>query len=118
SIGYYNEEGTTIGTNFERITGTMKTDFDLRDNLTLGLSLFMSHSKRKSYITDSDSFTNPSYYTRNVNPYLNVRDENGKYVYDQDIKGLDDAYLEFNLLEERENTDYWLKNLAFKPMLT
>lgn len=106
SIGYYNEEGTTIGTNFERITGTMKTDFDLRDNLTLGLSLFMSHSKRKSYITDSDSFTNPSYYTRNVNPYLNVRDENGKYVYDQDIKGLDDAYLEFNLLEERENTDY------------
>ena len=56
SIGYYNEEGTTIGTNFERITGTMKTDFDLRDNLTLGLSLFMSHSKRKSYITDSDSF--------------------------------------------------------------
>ena len=118
SVGYYNEEGTTIGTGFERFTGTMKTDFDLRDNLKLGLSLFMSHSKRKSYITDSDSFTNPSYYTRSVNPYLNVRDENGNYVYDQDIKGLDDAYLEFNLIEERENTDYWLKNLAFKPMIT
>ena len=118
SAGYYNEKGTTIGTDFERFTGTMKTDFDLRDNLTLGVSLFMSHSKRGSYMTDADAFINPSYYTRTVNPYLKAKDENGKYIYDPDIKGLDDADLQFNILEERENTDYWLKNLSFKPMLT
>ena len=38
SAGYYNEQGTTIGTSFERFNATMKTDFDLLDNLKLGVS--------------------------------------------------------------------------------
>lgn len=120
SGGYYNERGTTIGTGFERFNGTIKTDFDLRDNLQLGVALFLTHSKRKSYITDTDAFTNVSNYTRTVNPYLDVKDEHGKYIYDEDIDGLknDEARLKFNILEERENTDYWLKNLAVKPMIT
>ena len=118
SAGYYNERGTTIGTGFERFTGTMKTDFDLRKNLTLGVSLFMSHSKRTSYMTDADAFINPAYYTRTVNPYLKAKDENGKYIYDPDIEGADDRHIDFNIIEERENTDYWLKNLSIKPMLS
>ena len=66
----------------------MKTDFDLRDNLQLGLSMFLAHSTRKSYITDLGGFTNPANYTRTVNPYLEVKDENGMYIYDQDIEGV------------------------------
>ena len=120
SAGYYNEKGTTIGTSFERFNGTMKTDFDLRDNLQLGVSLFLTHSKRGSYLSDTDAFTNASNYTRTVNPYLEAKDENGKYVYDEDIDGLknNEARLKFNMLEERKNTDYWLKNFAVKPMLS
>lgn len=118
SAGYYNERGTTIGTGFERFTGTVKTDLDLRENLTLGVSLFLSHSKRASYMTDADAFINPSYYTRTVNPYLEARDENGKFIYDPDIEGADDRHIDFNIIEERENTDYWLKNLSVKPMLS
>ena len=53
-----------------------------------------------------------------MNPYLNVKDEDGRYIYDQDIDGLNEAYIQFNILEERKNTDYSLKNLAIKPMLT
>ena len=118
SAGYYNEQGTTIGTSFERFNATMKTDFDLLDNLKLGVSFFLTQSTRKSYITDLDAYTNPSQYSRTVNPYLNVKDEDGRYIYDQDIDGLNEAYIQFNILEERKNTDYSLKNLAIKPMLT
>ena len=53
-----------------------------------------------------------------MNPYAEARDENGYYIYDQDIEGIDDRSLDFNLLEEMENTDYSLKNLSLKPMLT
>lgn len=118
SAGYYNEQGTTIGTGFERYNVTMKTDFNLRDNLTLGASLFLTESTRKSYITDSDAFTNPSNYTRTVNPYLNVRDEDGKYIYDKDIEGYNEYQVDYNILEERDNTNYSLKNLSLKPMVT
>ena len=51
---------------------------------------------------------------------MEAKDENGKYVYDEDIDGLknNEARLKFNILEERKNTDYWLKNFAIKPMLS
>ena len=121
SAGYYNETGTTKKTGFERFNGTLKTDFDLRDNLQLGLSMFLTHSTRKSYITDLGGFTNPANYSRMVNPYLEVKDENGMYIYDPDIQGSEgfvERYVPFNAVEERENTDYSLKNLAVKPMIS
>ena len=119
SAGYYNEQGTTKKTGFERFNGTLKTSFDLRDNLQLDLSMFLTHSTRKSYITDLGGFTNPANYSRMVNPYLEVKDENGMYVYDPDIESsTGERYVPFNMVEERENTDYSLKNLAVKPMIS
>jgi len=122
SAGYYNEQGSTIGTSFERFNGTLKTDIDLRDNLQVSLSLFLAQSTRKSYITDLGGFTNPANYTRTVNPYLEVKDENGMYIYDPDIEGVTgfagERYVPFNMVEERENTDYSLKNLAVKPLIS
>lgn len=121
SAAYYNETGTTKKTGFERFNGTLKTDLDLRDNLQLSLSMFLTHSTRKSYISDLGGFTNPANYSRMVNPYLEVKDENGMYIYDQDIQGSDhesERYVPFNAVEERENTDYSLKNLAVKPIIS
>lgn len=118
SAGYYNEKGTTIGTGFERFNLTMKTDFNLLDNLKLGAAMFVTHNDRRSYITDTDAHTNPSNYTRKVNPYQTVKDEQGDYIYDRDIEGFEEKVIDFNLIEERENTHYFLKNLSLKPMVT
>lgn len=118
STGYYKEEGTTIGTGFERLNLTMKTNFNLLDNLKLGASLFVTQNNRKSYITDADAFTNPANYTRTVNPYREIWQENGDYIYDRDIEGYSGEDLDFNLIEERENTDYTMKSLSVKPIIT
>lgn len=42
SAGYYNEEGTTSGTAFNRYNLTMKTDYNLLKNLKLGTALFVT----------------------------------------------------------------------------
>lgn len=118
SAGYYKEEGTTIGTGFERFNATLKTDFKLHEKVNLGVSLFMNHNKQKSYLTDADAFINPARYSRNANPYLEIYDKEGNFVYDPDIQGKDNNLLAFNFREERENTDYTLKTLSLKPMLT
>ncbi|MBD9179409.1 MAG: SusC/RagA family TonB-linked outer membrane protein [Odoribacter splanchnicus] len=118
STGYFKEKGTTIGTGFDRLNVTLKTDWNLLDNLKLTASMFLANSTRTSYMTDADAFVNPSRYTRKVNPYLNALDENGDYVYDPDILENSDKRLDFNMLEERANTDYTLKNLSLKPMVT
>lgn len=118
STGYYKERGTTIGTGFERLNMTLKADFNLLKNLKLGASVFLAHSKQSSYLTDTDALINPSRYTRNVNPYLEVYDENGDYVYDPDILENNDKNLNFNMVEERENTNQILKNLSVKPMIS
>lgn len=64
------------------------------------------------------AFINPANYTRTVNPYQPIWDELGDYVYDRDIEGAGDRVMDFNLIEERENTNYFLKNLAVKPQVS
>ncbi|EDM36889.1 hypothetical protein PBAL39_18484 [Pedobacter sp. BAL39] len=118
SSGYYNEKGTTKETGLEKYNVTLKTDFTISPKLTAGAALFGSKTNRKSYLTEIDARTNPSNYSRNVNPYQTVRDANGNFVYDQDIFGTSnltgDVYLPFNAVEERENTRYGLDNSSLK----
>ncbi|MDX6183447.1 SusC/RagA family TonB-linked outer membrane protein [Flavobacterium sp. Fl-77] len=119
SLGAYNEEGTTIGTGFDRYNLTLKNNFEVSDKLRVGVSIFGSQSTTKSYLTDTDGFTNPSNYSRTVNPYLTPRNADGSYNYDKDIAGYgnNSVYVPFNILEERENTSYELKNRAIKAIL-
>lgn len=120
SGGYYNEKGTTKGTGLERYTMTVKTDYNLSSKLKFGAAVFASKSDRKNSLGDVDASTNPSTYTRNVNPYQTVRDANGNFVYDRDIfgKSVEDAILDFNSVEERENTRYTLGNKSVKSILS
>ena len=118
SGGYYNEQGTTVGTGFERLNLTMKTDYDLLQNLRFGASVFVGQNKNDSYLSDTDVFTNPSRYTRTVNPYLNAYNPDGSYVYDPDMTvntGNADV-LDFNFLEERARTEYTLKTRSIKTI--
>jgi len=121
SSGYYNEKGTTKSTGLERYNVTLKTDYKLSDKLTVGAALFGSQSNRKSYLTETSALTNPTQYSRNVNPYQQVRNASGAYEYDLDIFGTSnfsgDVYIPFNMVEERENTRYTLNNKSLKGIV-
>ncbi|WP_417014788.1 SusC/RagA family TonB-linked outer membrane protein [Alistipes sp.] len=119
SGGYYNEEGTTVGTGFERLNLTMKTDYDLLKNLTFGASVFIGQNRNSSYVSDTDVLANPSRYSRTVNPYFNAWNDDGSYAYDPDMnayQGDNDNVLDFNILEERANTSYTLRTRSIKSI--
>lgn len=120
SAGYYNEKGATKGTGLKRYNVTLKTTLKVSDKLKFGAGLFGSATDRAGYITEPAALTNPATYSRNANPYLRLRDENGNYVYDPDIPGAanlqNDIYLPFNVLEERQNTDYSFSNKGLKGL--
>ncbi|RAJ31887.1 SusC/RagA family TonB-linked outer membrane protein [Pedobacter cryoconitis] len=121
SGGYYDEKGTTIGTGLKRYNMTLKTDFNLSQKLKVGVSIFASKSDRKNYLADVDGFTNPARYSRNVNPYQQVNNADGSYSYDRDIFGtsnlVNDIYVPFNIIEERNNTRYTLGNKSVKSII-
>lgn len=106
SLGYYDEKGNVPGVDANRFNVVLKTSYRLNNYLKVGASLFANRRKSSSYLTDSDGFTNPVYYSRRANPYQVPYDAQGNYVYDTDIQGREDSDLKFNVFEERENTDY------------
>ena len=116
SAGLFDEKGTTKGTGQKRYTITLKNNFSITDKLTAGVSLFGNQNTTDSYITGADAYTNPSYYSRNANPYLQVKDENGNFVYDPDLIERSDLNLDYNILEERQNTDYQLISNSIKSI--
>ncbi|GAA6767001.1 SusC/RagA family TonB-linked outer membrane protein [Flavobacterium johnsoniae] len=118
SLGYYDEKGTTVGTGFKRYNVTLKNNYEITDKFKVGISLFGSENKTSSYLTDTNAYTNPANYSRNVNPYLTPFNEDGSYKYDKDVVGLVGGdYIPFNFLEERENTSYDLKTRSIKALL-
>ncbi|MEG1903800.1 MAG: SusC/RagA family TonB-linked outer membrane protein, partial [Bacteroidales bacterium] len=118
SAGYYDEQGTTRGTGFNRFNLTSNLDFKITDKINFGIGLFGNQNKRTSYMSDTDAHTNPARYTRNVNPYRTLYNEDGSYSYDPDIDHVDDKLLNYNLAEERENTSYELNNTALKALFS
>ncbi|TCN58800.1 SusC/RagA family TonB-linked outer membrane protein [Flavobacterium circumlabens] len=117
SLGYYDEKGTTIGTGFKRYNLTLKNNYEITDKFKVGVGIFGAENKTTSYLTDSYAFTNPSTYSRNVNPYLTPYNADGSYKYDEDIVGYSDRHVPFNFLEERANTSYDLKTRSIKALL-
>ncbi|RFS19251.1 SusC/RagA family TonB-linked outer membrane protein [Chitinophaga silvatica] len=108
SGGYYDEKGATIGTGANRYNITLKTDYDLTDKLKFSAGIFANQRSQTSFNSNRGGNTNPVQYSRLANPYLNVLDANGNYVYDKNIGG-DRNVVDFNLLEERKNTSNTLK---------
>lgn len=104
SLGFQNENGNVTGVDMNRLSLTLKTNYNVTRHFKVGASLFVNHRKNHSYITDNDGFTNPVYYSRRANPYQLPFDDEGGYVYDTDIQGREDSDLKFNIFEERANT--------------
>lgn len=116
SVGYYDEKGSTIGTGLNRFNLTLKTDYQLTNKLNVGVSVFTNQKKQDSYLLSAGQFTNPSRYSRKANPYQPVRDDKGKYVYDPNIQGEKDKFVDFNAIEERENTSNILKTQSINSI--
>lgn len=116
SGGFYDEKAATKGVDMRRYSLTFNNNFKISDKFKGGLSLLGSTTERNNFIQDADFFTNPNYYVRNVNPYLTVRNSDGSFNYDPDIKGHSDSYINFNAIEERENTNYSLGNKSLKAI--
>ena len=104
SVGWYDEQGNVRGVENNRFNMTLKTDYRINKFLKLGASVYANQRKQDTYLTDYNSFTNPIYYSRIANPYQLIYDENGNYVYDKNVEGREDTSLDFNIMEERENT--------------
>ncbi|MDR0229385.1 MAG: SusC/RagA family TonB-linked outer membrane protein [Flavobacteriaceae bacterium] len=116
SLGYFNEEGATVGTGFERFNLTFKNNFQVSDKFKVGVALFGTKSNKNSFVSDIDASINPANYSRNANPYLKPYNADGSYMYDKDIEGTKDTYIPFNFVEERNNTSYELVNKSFKAV--
>ncbi|OAD46024.1 SusC/RagA family TonB-linked outer membrane protein [Polaribacter atrinae] len=116
STGIFDETGATKGTGQKRFNITLKDNFNVNDKLKVGVALFGSQTITSSYITGADAYTNPSNYSRNANPYLEIKDADGNYVYDPDLVERSDLNLNYNILEERENTNYELVSSSLKAI--
>ncbi|QZT36440.1 SusC/RagA family TonB-linked outer membrane protein [Halosquirtibacter xylanolyticus] len=113
SMGYYDEKGTTVGTGMNRSSITMRTDFNVTNNLNVGLKVFANRRKNSSFLQGTENYTNPNRYSRNVNPYLNIYNKDGSYKYDRDTQTNGNEYLPFNFVEEREGTMYNLTSMSY-----
>ena len=104
SVGYNDDQGNVKGVSNNRFNITLKTDYRINKYLKLGASAYANQRKQNTYLTDYNSFTNPIYYSRIANPYQTVYDADGNYAYDKNVEGRADTDLDFNIIEERENT--------------
>ena len=103
SVGYYDEQGNVKGVDNKRFNMTLKTDYRINKILKLGASVYANQRKQSSYLTDTNGFTNPVYYSRLANPYFRPFID-GKYNYDTNVQGKETSSLNFNIFEERENS--------------
>ncbi|MGL5786904.1 MAG: SusC/RagA family TonB-linked outer membrane protein [Bacteroidales bacterium] len=117
STGYYKEEGNVKGTGFDRFNFTSNTDINLSKKLKIGVNFFGSQTKNTSFMNDTDAFTNPTNYSRQVNPYRTLRNGDGSFAYDPDIKGTDNRYFEYNYAEELANTSNEMNTTSLKGVV-
>lgn len=106
SVGYSNENGNVKGVSNSRFNLTSKTSYQVNKLLKLGFSLFANYRKAHSFLSDTYGLNNPVYYARIANPYQQLYDANGGYLYDYNAvtTGDRDETRGFNIFEDRANS--------------
>jgi len=82
SLGYNNTEATVIGSDFERINGSINFDRDLRSNLKLSQSINVSNITQNPVLENGTFFSNPFITRVLMNPFNNIRNDDGTYNID------------------------------------
>ena len=108
SLGYTKENGNVPTVSMSRFNLTSKTSYKINNILKVGVSIFANRRKNQNFITDTNGYSNPIFYSRTANPYFQPYDTNNNYQYDYDIVNTSDNTPDpkrgFNILEERNNT--------------
>lgn len=102
SLGYSKENGNIPSVSADRLNLVTKANYKLNKILKIGASVFVNRRNSSSYLA-TDGFTNPMFYARIANPYLQPFDKDGNYIYDMDMQ-TGYSELGFNTFEERNNT--------------
>ena len=117
SVGYFDELGNVDGVESNRLNIVLKTNYKINKYFKVGASIFANQRNNKSYLTDTNGFTNPVYYSRWANPYMKPYNDDGSYNYDVNVQGgKEDSSLNFNVFEERQNTSNEQKVSALTSM--
>jgi hypothetical protein len=86
SLGYLNEQGYTIKSDFERFTGSLNVNVQPKTWLRTGLNISGNHTTSNTARDGSSTgFVNPFFFSRNIGPIYPVYAHNmqtGAYVLD------------------------------------
>ncbi|MDN4753949.1 TonB-dependent receptor [Porphyromonadaceae bacterium W3.11] len=115
SVGYLNEKGYIIASDYERFTGRINTGFTPNEWLSLGINLSAAHTNRNYNDNASGSmYKNPFSQARYMAPVYPIYehdekgeivvDENGDKVYDTTSPYLSNRHIVYELLNDRENS--------------
>jgi len=85
SLGTYDEEGISVGSNFKRVTARANAEFDLTEFLTFGNNLTVTNSK-SNLTRDRNNVQNPFRAIYDYNPYEPEfqLDDQGDFILDAD----------------------------------
>lgn len=120
SLGYLDESGYIINSDFERFTGRLNVESQLKDWIKVGLNIAGTNSYGNNAVDGTDSpssIVNPYYFSRRMgpiySPYLhdadgnNVYDENGDKAYDiEQVRGANAYTGRHTIVENTLNKDY------------
>lgn len=124
SLGYLKQDGITITSGLERISGRLNVDYQATDKLSLGANILFSNVNQDVY-EEGTSYTSPFYTSRNaVTPSDAVYNEDGTWnrelirIADRNPKLAQTYDFRRNYVTRAFNTIYgqyeFIKNLKFK----
>ena len=92
SLGYLNDEGIIINSDYERLSGRFRADYQAKKWLKLGANLSYNHSVQHAIPNSSGATSsNMMYFTSSIAPiypaFVRVIDANGNVVIKQDEQG-------------------------------
>ncbi|WP_228236092.1 SusC/RagA family TonB-linked outer membrane protein [Allomuricauda sp. M10] len=79
SLGYMQQEATVIGSDFERISGSLNFSKDLTDKVTFSSSNQASHMLQNAFLETSAYFESPRTVKYFISPLLLPYNEDGSY---------------------------------------
>lgn len=131
SIGYMNESGYLIKSDFERFTAKIKLDSQIKDWLKLGTSLNAISSNGNNSVdgaSNNSAYINPYAWTRTMGPiyspyahdpntFATLYDAAGNIVYDNGVRGADAAsgrnVIQETLLNKDISKNFWILSRSY-----
>ncbi len=81
SVGYNHTDGTVVSASYKKLTGSLKFNTNLSDNLNLDISVNVANVRQNGLLENSGWFSNPNYGKYMLSPWANIRDDEGNLRY-------------------------------------